>query len=380
MSGWRNIWPSGWPSGVDWLWPGVLALIPLLAVLVVGVSWWEWRARRRGLCAFADPLRHPWLLGGWRRGGQSGGLSGGLSGSLSGSLSGALRLLAVACIGLALAGPLFGQRQETVRPQGADVVIALDVSRSMGVTDIRPSRLARSVHRIDTLLERIAGNRAALALFAGDAFLAVPLTLDHGALRLFLEAAEPGMVPAPGSSLEAAVDAARKALEAPPGTAGSSGHTAGRALVIFSDGEATLGGADAAVDAARRAGITVYAVAEGTEAGGPVPVYDEGGTFRGYRKDASGHPVTSRVQTGDLAGLAAATGGKLYREDVDGAGLARLADDLNALARGEIDAPARRVQENRYQWPLAVGVLLLLLEWLLPGWRRPRASSPEAVS
>ena len=320
----------------------------LPAALALAASTLERRARVRALAAYVVPERLAEL---------------GIGREVTVGLRGTLRFVALVLLGMALAGPLYGEKEMTTHPEGADLVIALDVSRSMAVTDVKPSRLDRAVHRIGQLLDQVAGNRVALVLFSGDAWLAVPLTLDHGAVRLFLEAAEPGMVPAPGSSLEAAVKAAAQALGPPGGT--------GRGLVIVSDGEATLGDARAAVEVARKAGITVWPVAVGTLEGGPVPVTDAVGNFTGYRRGADGQLVISRLETVAMSQLATASGGTLYAERV-GADLAtRLAGEVQRLARGELEGSSATLLENRYQWLAGAALLLLVLEWLVPVWRAP---------
>ncbi len=265
---------------------------------------------------------------------------------------------ALAALGLALAGPLYGERAVTVQPRGADVVVALDVSLSMAATDIKPNRLARSIHRIEDLMTALAGYRVGLVLFSGSAFPAVPLTLDRGALALSLSAVEAGMIPNPGSSLEAAVTMAAKVFGDP--------GDGGRALVIVSDGESTAGSVAAAVKRAKRAKMTVYAIGVGGAAGAPIPRYDRNGRMIGYKRDRAGQRVLTRLDPAGLKRLAGATGGIYLESTLAGDEVGQIATAVATLEQTEAEAAERSHLENRYQWPLGLALLLLLLEAALP--------------
>jgi len=191
-------------------------------------------------------------------------------------------------------------------------------------------------------------------VFSGSAYPAVPLTLDHGAVALFLDAVQPGMIPRPGSSLQAAVKMAGQMFGEPNGS--------GRALLVFSDGETTAGSVDDAVDEAEEAGMTVFAVGVGEAAGGPIPVTDARGAFAGYKRDRGGKLVTTRLQPAGLQALSKVGGGAYYASTLSGEELTAIADAITTLAQGEQDSAATARQENRYQWPLGAAVLLLLVE------------------
>ncbi len=319
--------------------------LPLVLVALVLVPLGAWLARRRtgrALSAYAQMERIDAMLGGARHRAIRRWLL----------LGGALASLA-----LALAGPLYGERQVTVQPRGADVVVALDVSLSMAATDVKPSRLARAMHRIEDLLTNLAGHRVGLVLFSGSAFPAVPLTEDQGAVRLSLSAVEAGMIPNPGSSLEAAVDMAAKVFGEPNG--------AGRALVIFSDGETTVGSIGSAVKRAKKAELTVYAVGVGGAGGAPIPVTDIEGRFSGYKRDSHGQRVTTRLDATGLKRLANGTGGTFFVSSLAGDEINTITSDVANLAFGETEASVHSRLENRYQWPLGVALVLLLLETAL---------------
>jgi Ca-activated chloride channel family protein len=272
-----------------------------------------------------------------------------------------LTAAALAALALGLAGPLYGHREVQLAARGADVVLAVDVSPSMGAADAKPSRLRLAVHRAGELLDALPGHRVALVAFAGGADTLVPLTLDHDAVRMGLDALEPGMVPKGGTSLEAGIATAAEAIRDGGG---------GGAVVLLSDGEATAGDLDPAVRAARKAGTRVFALGVGGTEGAPVPVHDETGALTGYKRDRDGTVVTSRLERGPLRELAQATGGTYHDADLRGEGTAAVAAALRTLApqTGAMERIAR--PEDRYQWPLAAALALLTSELLLPGARR----------
>jgi len=276
-----------------------------------------------------------------------------------------LTAAALAALAFGLAGPLYGQRETEVAARGADVVLAVDVSPSMGATDAKPSRLRLAVHRAGELLDALPGHRVALVAFAGGADTLVPLTLDHDAVRMGLEALAPGMVPKGGSSLEAGIKTAAEAIRDGGG---------GGAVVLLSDGEATAGALNGAVRAATKAATPVFALGVGGTAGAPVPVHDATGALTGYKRDSAGKVVTSRLDRAPLRQLAEATGGTYHDAALSGAGTAAVARALADLApqAGAMQRIAR--PEDRYQWALAAALLLLTAELLLPGAARRRAA------
>jgi len=328
--------------------PWLIAAAALLAAGLVAARW-AGRRRARDLARCLGPA----------------GAGAAASARRRASSKTALTALALAALALGLAGPLYGQRQVQLAARGADVVLAVDVSPSMGATDAKPSRLRLAVHRAGELLDALPGHRVALVAFAGGADTLVPLTLDHDAVRMGLEALEPGMVPKGGSSLEAGVTVAAEAIRDGGG---------GGAVVLLSDGEATAGELERAVRAATKAGTPVFALGVGGTDGAPVPVHDETGALTGYKRDRDGKVVTSRLDRATLQELARATGGTYHDVTLSGAGTAAVASALSTMApqAGAMEHIAR--PEDRYQWALAAALLLLTAELLLPGAARRQSA------
>ena len=279
-----------------------------------------------------------------------------------------LAALVAVGLGAAFARPHWGDTQERAERRGADVVLVLDTSASMRVTDASPSRFGLARQAAQSLVSRLGSDRVALVSCEGEAQALVPLTLDAAAVGLFLDAIEPGMGAKPGTSIAAGIAAAAELF--PPGAGG------GRHLVLFSDGEDLEGGVDAAIGRAKAEGITIHTVfvGAGTGSGAPVPEVDAAGRTSGYKSDANGQPVLSRPDPALLRRLASETGGSFTA-------VTSLRTDLDGVAR-QIDLGARRpmsevlltMREERFQFPLGLAVMALGLLLLGVGGGRRSAS------
>jgi len=270
---------------------------------------------------------------------------------------GILVVLGVAFFILALARPLYGTSVREARQESLDLVIALDVSASMLAEDIAPSRLERARLAIFQLVEQRAGDRIGLVVFSGDAFLQCPLTTDRSAFRLFLDAAGPDLLATPGTDFANALLTAHSALA----DDGEAGPPRPRAVLVVSDGEDHEGRLGEAVDALRDEGVLLLAAGVGTEEGAPIPIY-RGGQRVGFKTDATGAQVTSRLEEGVLRDIAGRDG--LVRLG-GGNGLAEISSHLDRLDRAILDTERYEASAERFQWPLALALLLLLAEQLL---------------
>ena len=266
-----------------------------------------------------------------------------------------LAVVAILGTSLALARPRWGAVTETVERRGADVVLVLDTSASMRAADVTPSRFVLARQAALSLAEKLPGDRLALVGCEGEAQVLVPLTLDTAAVALFLEALEPGIGALPGTSLAAGLSAAAELM--PPGT------SAGKQVVVLSDGEDLEGGIEEAVAKAKAEGIVVHAVFVGAEGrGAPVPEVDVSGRPTGFKTE-DGSPVLSRPDPALLRRLAAETGGSFSvvspgRTDLDG-----VAREVDKAARRPLSGSVGTNRRERFQIPLgvAVGALALLL-------------------
>ncbi|MEZ5990514.1 MAG: VWA domain-containing protein [Planctomycetota bacterium] len=271
----------------------------------------------------------------------------------------ALSCAGLSLLALAAAQPAWGTAVRDVGTRSLDLVLCLDVSRSMLARDLVPDRLGRAKDEVLALLRRARGDRLALVLFAGEARLAVPLTSDGEGFATLLGQAEPASVPVGGTDLGAALERAHAAFAAEA--------EAPRAVVLLTDGEDHEGRGLAAATKLGEDGIAVYAVGLGSALGSRVTV-EVGGEER-YLEARDGSEVVSRMDAAGLRRMAEASGGSF----VDGSRslhpLLELADGPLLALRAEADRHGDAEQRvNRYAWPLLLGFVLLVLELAL----RPR--------
>ena len=281
--------------------------------------------------------------------------------------------LAALLAGVALAGPRWGVEESVVRGEGIDMVLALDASLSMLAEDESPSRLERMKQEVRRLLNESRGDRIALLAFAGRSYILTPLTVDEGAIDLFLENLNPNVVGQAGSSMSRTIRQATDLLRA-----AESGSD--RAIVIMSDGESfdTEQEIREAAAAAAESGIAVVTVGFGTQRGATIPEMVNGRAL--LKRDQNGEIVVTRYTPGPLQVAAEAAGGTfIAAPETDKAGRVRAAlRNLRTQARA-IDAG--RSRQPRFQLFLWPAFLLVALDtWLADGRRRRRASRATRVA
>ncbi|MEP7263793.1 MAG: VWA domain-containing protein [Bacteroidota bacterium] len=256
----------------------------------------------------------------------------------------------------ALCGPLIGSKLEEVKRKGVDIIIALDVSNSMKAEDIRPSRLERSKQAISRLIDKLQGDRVGLVVFAGDAYMQLPLTTDYGAAKLFLSTVEPDIVPRQGTAIGAAIEMAATSF-----TDSSRKHSA---IIVITDGE---NHEDNAVEAAKDAwdqGVRTYTIGMGSPEGAPIPMFNNGMRI-GFRQDNDGKTVITKLDPVALQEIAEAGHGRFVRASNSDDGLQVVLRDLDTLEKKEFQSKMFTDYENQYQYFAAAALLLLLIEYLL---------------
>jgi Ca-activated chloride channel family protein len=293
--------------------------------------------------------------------------------SSSGRWRAARLALAGLLAGIAFAGPRWGRERTAVKVQGYDLVIAMDASLSMLSTDVRPDRLELAKQEVRRLRALGATARVGLIAFAGRSYILTPMTVDEGAVDLFLDNLDPSIVGQAGSSLARAIRQGTDLLSAT-----ESGS--GRALVVISDGEAFEPEADV-VDAAKRAresGVALVTVGIGTTKGSTIPITGDDGK-PALKTDESGAVVVSHYTPDLLKAAADAAGGTFIpAEQTDKA--ARIRAALSSVRATEIASSAGAQRTPRFQWFLAPALLLLLLDsWLADRRRRVRPAGPAAA-
>lgn len=262
---------------------------------------------------------------------------------------------ALASLALALAGPRFGQGLREIRQESLDLLVVLDVSNSMLAEDVAPNRLERAKLEVARVAEARRGDRLGLVAFAGDAFLQCPLTTDQATFRRFLDAASPELMAVQGTHFARALEVARRAFEG--AAVAEEGRLRPRAVLVVSDGEDHEDGLAQAAARLQADGVAVLAIGVGTAAGAPVP--DGRGGFRTFR----GETVVSAYEPGTLRTLAGRTG--VFHLDGRSGVADAVADALAGLDRALLGTARFADIAERFQWPLALAVLLLLAERVL---------------
>jgi Ca-activated chloride channel family protein len=319
---------------VSLIWPEYLPL--LLAAPLLGCALWALgRARWRRLALVVGP-RTPLLADASRPRRRL----------KLGLFTGAV-LLAL----LAFLQPVWGEATRTVEQRGVDIVVGLDVSRSMLARDIEPSRLERAHRDIRALAERPERDRLGLVLFAGEAVLDVPLTRDKHSFAARVAHADPLSVGRGGTDLGAALSTALEALS------GSTGEH--EVIVLLTDGEDLEERGLRVAEECRARGITVHCIGLGTARGGKIPF--EGG----FLEDRAGNEVVSMLDPTTLRRVAEATGG-----DYSSSLPALYEERIRPMARKAFLAEERRARENRFQWPLFLAFLLWILDLCVGDRRR----------
>ncbi len=252
----------------------------------------------------------------------------------------------------ALAGPQLGTRIEEVRSRGVDVVVALDVSNSMLAEDLRPNRMEVARRALEQLIDRMKGDRLGIVVFAGEPYVALPLTADRSAAKLFLNTIGPGMISMQGTAVGAAIDRARQCF--PPDA------SAGRAIIVISDGESFEDDGETAATTAAEQGIIVHTIGMGSPQGTPIPERRNGQVL-GYKKDRDGQTVMTRLNEDMLKRVAAAGKGAYVLATSSDTGINALVDDLRKMEGSETGTYRFAGHEDRYRPVLALGCALILL-------------------
>jgi len=285
-----------------------------------------------------------------------------------------LLFLGFALLILSAARPQEAGQARPAKARGVDVVLALDISRSMLAQDVRPSRLERAKAELGAMLDRLRGHRVALVAFAGAAFVQCPLTTDVDAAKLFLRALDPREMPIPGTSLSRALSTSIDLLK----EATQKTQARGKAILLLTDGEGH--DEDPLVEAklAKEKGIVVHTVGFGTEGGGPIPEYDEEGRWTGWKKD-EGKEVLSTLNTELLRKIAEHTGGAFFHVGPGAPGVEGLGEALATLSKGEMEADVLVDFVDRYEYLLFPAFLAFIAEAVIGDRgrrRRVAATSP----
>jgi Ca-activated chloride channel family protein len=255
---------------------------------------------------------------------------------------------------LSLANPQVGSKLEEVKQVGIDVYILLDVSNSMLAEDIKPNRLDKAKYEISKLINRLRGDRIGLIVFAGQAYVQLPLTTDYSAADLFLSAVDNSTVPQQGTAIAPAIELALQSFKHDEETK--------KAIVIITDGEDHEGNLKDVVAKAVEQGVLIYSIGMGSPTGVPIPIYNSAGIRVDYKKDRTGNVVLTKLDEATLQEIAQLGNGKYYRSTNSSDELNLIYNDLSQLEQTEYGTTRITDYEDRYYYFLIPALLLLIIE------------------
>ena len=270
-----------------------------------------------------------------------------------------LTIAAMAMVIFMLAQPQFGSKMETVKRQGIETVVALDVSNSMMAEDVTPSRLAKSKRLVSRLVETFNNDKVALIVFAGEAFTQLPITSDYVSAKMFLESISPSLISTQGTDVRAAIDLALKSFTPNEGV--------GRAIVLITDGENHEGGAIEAAKEAAEKGVHVFVLGVGSPDGAPIPV--EGSNE--FRRDKDGNVVVTRLNEDMCREIARAGNGMYVRVDNTNNAERALNAEINKLAKADVETQVFTEFDEQFQVLAWLALIFLAVEAMLLDRKNP---------
>lgn len=271
-------------------------------------------------------------------------------------LRGAIIMLAFAALVAAYANPLIGTKFEEVTRSGIDVIVAIDVSASMRAEDIQPNRISAARKELQNLINNLKGDRIGIIVFSGEAYTQLPLTSDYSAALMLTDVIDAGMAPTPGTAIGSAIELARESFKKEEGKY--------KALIIITDGENHEDDPLAIAKEAEAEGIVIHTIGMGSLEGAPIPASAQGGQ-QGYRKDNDGSLLLSRLDAETLKNVAASTGGTFTQALSGRDNLATVFDQIERMEKKEFGTKQFTDYEDRFQYLLMLGLVLLISELFL---------------
>lgn len=267
-----------------------------------------------------------------------------------------LFLLGFSSLIIALCNLQTGSKLTEVKRDGADIIVCLDVSNSMLAQDLIPNRLTRAKYALEKMIDLLEGDRLGLVIFAGEAYVQLPITTDYNAAKMFLESIGPGMVPVPGTNL---ADAIKKASESFSNDEGKN-----RAIILITDGENHESEAIEAADEAGKKGIMISTIGIGSQNGVPIPLI-ENGVVKGYRKDKEGQTVVTKLNADLLKTIAGKANGVFVQASQSDLGLGAVLDKIGELDKAQLESKMYTDYEDQFQWFLGLALILFFVEFLI---------------
>ncbi|MGM9838000.1 MAG: VWA domain-containing protein [Paludibacteraceae bacterium] len=321
-------------ANIEMLW--MLVTIPVFIVAYILYS----RRKRRQLEAFGDPNLIAELMPNVSR--------------VRPAVKFSILMVALILLIFAAARPQYGQREQTIKRQGIEAMIALDISNSMLAEDVVPNRLDRAKQLLSRMIDKMVDDRVGLVVFAGEAYTQLPITCDYVSAKMFLQTITPDLIKTQGTAIGAALSTAIQSF-------GSTETDASRAIILITDGENHEDDAIAVATRAKEAGIKVFVIGIGKPEGSPIPIP---GT-NNFRKDRQGNVVVSRLNEDMCREVAKAGNGIYVRCDNTNTAMRALEKELDALATADIETTVYTEYNEQFQSFALVALLLLVIDFYI---------------
>ncbi len=309
---------------------------------VAAVLWFAWLLKRRRMQAYGARATLQRMVPGRSR--------------VKFWLRGGLLLLTLGVLVVAYANPKIGTKFEEVTRSGIDLIVAVDVSSSMRAEDIQPNRISAAKKELQNLINNLKGDRIGIIVFAGDGYTQLPLTSDYNAALMLTDVITTGSAPTPGTAIGAAIDLARESFKKEEGKY--------KAMVIITDGENHEDDPVSAANEAADEGIVIHTIGMGSLEGAPIPEGSDENR-QGFKKDAQGELVLSRLDAETLREVAKVTGGTFTQAISGRDNLASVFEQIERMEKKEFGTKQFTDYEDRFQYLLALGLLLLIAELLI---------------
>lgn len=254
-----------------------------------------------------------------------------------------------------IARPQFGSKIEDVKKQGVEVIIALDVSNSMLAEDIQPDRLTRAKQAISRLVDDLENDKIGLIVFAGDAYIQIPITTDYISAKMFLSSISPNMVPKQGTAIGAAINLGVRSF--------SPGEGKSKAMIIITDGENHEDDPLKAAEEASKAGIVIHTVGIGSSNGVPIPMVING--KKDYLKDRDGNIVVTKLDEDILKKIALSTNGNYVRASNSNIGLDEIYGQIKKMKKQDLESTMYTEYNDQFQIFAAIAFFLLIADFMI---------------
>lgn len=314
----------------------LLLLVPLLTAGYILLT----QRKRRQLAAFGDPELVAALMP--------------ARSTTRSMIKFALLMMSLVLLIFAAARPQFGEKEQTIKRQGIEVMVALDISNSMLAEDVAPSRLDRAKQMLSKLIDKMSEDKIGLVVFAGEAYTQLPITCDYVSAKMFLSTISPNLIQTQGTAIGSAIHTAMRSF-------GAEQSEAGRAIILITDGENHEDDAVEAAKHAKEAGIHLYVIGIGTSQGAPIPIP---GT-NNYIKDRSGQVVVSKLNEPMAKDIATAGNGAYIHCDNTNTAMRALQQEIDRLATAEIETTVYTDYNEQYQSFALLALLILVIDCFL---------------